>query len=151
MIKLITVGQVKEDFFKEAVNEYLKRLTKYTKIEIIEVKDYTSDDKSLELTKESELILKQINDKDFVVTLEIEGAIIDSFSFSKKIDEWQSKNSNICFIIGGSSGLHDSIKTRSNYALSFSMLTFPHQLFRIIVLEQIYRAFKIIKNESYHK
>ena len=151
MIKLITVGQVKEDFFKGAVNEYLKRLTKYTKIEIIEVKDYTSDDKSLELTKESELILKQINDKDFVVTLEIEGAIIDSFSFSKKIDEWQSKNSNICFIIGGSSGLHDSIKTRSNYALSFSMLTFPHQLFRIIVLEQIYRAFKIIKNESYHK
>lgn len=151
MIKLITVGKIKEPFYKEAINEYKKRLTKYTKLEIIEVSDYASDNATLELEKEKDLILKHISEKDFVITLEIEGDCLNSLTFAKQIDEWQSKNSNVCFIIGGSSGLHTDIKKRSNYSLSFSNLTFPHQLFRVILLEQIYRAFKIIKNESYHK
>ena len=148
MIKIICVGKIKEQFFKEAINEYLKRLNKYTKIEIIELNDENNGDI---LKKESESILKNINDKDYVITLEIEGKEINSLELSKKIDETLIINSNIVFVIGGSLGLDDKVKERSNYKLSFSKLTFPHQLFRIILLEQIYRSFKIINNESYHK
>ena len=148
MIKIVCVGKVKEQFFREAINEYLKRLNKYTKIEIIELNDENNGDI---LKKESESILKNINDKDYVITLEIEGKEINSLELSKKIDETLIINSNIVFVIGGSLGLDDKVKERSNYKLSFSKLTFPHQLFRIILLEQIYRSFKIINNESYHK
>lgn len=145
MIKIICVGKIKEKFFKEAINEYLKRLSKYTKIEIIEV-----DDSNI-LEKEANLINKYINDKDYVITLEIEGNELSSIDLANKIDSVLLNNSNITFIIGGSYGLSESIKTRSNYKLSFSKLTFPHQLFRIILLEQIYRSFRILNNESYHK
>lgn len=145
MIKIICVGKIKEKFFKEAINEYLKRLSKYTKIEIIEV-----DDSNI-LEKEASLINKYINDKDYVITLEIEGNELSSIDLANKIDSVLLNNSNITFIIGGSYGLSESIKTRSNYKLSFSKLTFPHQLFRIILLEQIYRSFRILNNESYHK
>ena len=150
MIKIITVGKIKEKYYTDAVNEYLKRLSKYTKIDLIEVKDEDFDI-SKTLLKEKESILKYIDEKDYVITLEIEGTELDSVSLSKKINDIQSNNSNITFIIGGSYGLHEDIKRRSNYALSFSKMTFPHQLFRVILLEQIYRAFKIINNEEYHK
>ena len=148
MIKIICVGKIKEQFFRDAIKEYLKRLSKYTKIEIVELNDENNGDI---LKKESESILKNINEKDYVITLEIEGNKLSSIELSKKIEDTLIINSNIVFVIGGSLGLDKSIKERSNYKLSFSELTFPHQLFRIILLEQIYRSFKIINNESYHK
>ena len=150
MIKIICVGKIKEKYYTDAVNEYLKRLSKYTKINLIEVKDEDFDINKT-LTKEKDSILKYIEDKDYVITMEIEGNELDSISLAKHIDNIQNNYSNITFIIGGSYGLHDYIKNRSNYKLSFSKLTFPHQLFRVILLEQIYRSFKILNNESYHK
>ena len=150
MIKIICVGKIKEKFYTDAINEYLKRLSKYTKIDLIEVKDEDFDI-SKTLLKEKESIYKYIDDKDYVITLEIEGEELDSVSLSKKINNIQLNNPNITFIIGGSYGLHEDIKKRSNYKLSFSKLTFPHQLFRVMLLEQIYRSYKIINNETYHK
>lgn len=151
MIKIICVGKIKEKFFKEAIIEYSKRITKYTNLQIIEVEDISNNDITNILEKEKNLIMKNINAKDYVITLEIEGKELSSIEFSKKIEELQIYNSNITFVIGGSYGLHSEIKEKANYKLSFSKLTFPHQLFRIILLEQIYRAYKIINNESYHK
>ena len=144
MIKIICVGKIKESFYRDAIDEYLKRLSKYHKVEIIEVMDSN-------IKGEKELILKKIDKKDYIVTMEIEGNNLSSTELSKFIDKTLITNSNITFIIGGSDGLDDEIKKISNYKLSFSRLTFPHQLFRVILLEQIYRAFKIINNESYHK
>lgn len=144
MIKILCVGKIKESFFRSAIEEYKKRLSKYTKLEIIELADSTID-------KERDLLLKHINDKDYIITLEIEGNNLSSVELSKKIEGTLMINPNIVFIIGGSDGLHDDIKKLSNYKLSFSKMTFPHQLFRIILLEQIYRSFKIINNETYHK
>ena len=149
MINIICVGKVKEKYFTDAINEYSKRLSKYTKINIIELPDYDGDIKTV-LKKESESILKHI-DKSYVVTLEIDGNMLSSEELSKKIDNIMLANSNITFIIGGSYGLDEEVKKISNYKLSFSKLTFPHQLFRVILLEQIYRSFKILNNESYHK
>lgn len=151
MIKIICIGKIKEAFFKEAINEYTKRLSKYTKINIIELPDYDLNNKELTLQKESENILKNINEKDYCITLEIEGKNLTSEELAQKIDKTLINNSNICFVIGGSYGLDEKVKQRSNYKLSFSKQTFPHQLFRIMLLEQIYRSFKIINNESYHK
>ena len=151
MIKIICVGKIKEKFFKEAIEEYKKRLTKYTKLQIIEVEDVNLPNETLIKQKEKELIEKNINEKDYVITLEIEGKELNSEELSKKIQELEQTNPNITFIIGGSYGLDDRIKERSNYKLSFSKLTFPHQLFRVILLEQIYRSYKIINNETYHK
>lgn len=145
MIKILCIGKIKEKFFRDAIDEYTKRLSKYTKLEIIEVADNESID------KEKELLLKHINEKDYIITLEIEGKELTSPELSKKIEDIFMINSNITFIIGSSNGLHDDIKKLSNFKLSFSKMTFPHQLFRIILLEQIYRAFKISNNESYHK
>ena len=144
MIRIICVGKIKEAFYRDACLEYLKRLSKYHKILIDEVMD--SDKVS-----EGSLILKKIQDKDYVVTLEIDGRQMDSLEFSDFLDKSFLKNSNITFVIGGSDGLDDRVKRRSNDKVSFSKLTFPHQLFRVILLEQIYRSFKIIHNESYHK
>jgi len=148
MIKIICVGKIKEKFFKDAIIEYEKRLSKYTKLEIIEVKDESIGDI---LEKEKENIMKYIGEKDYIITLEIEGKMLSSVDFSEKIDTTLSINPNITFIIGGSYGLSENIKKISDYSLSFSKMTFPHQLFRIILLEQIYRSFRIINNESYHK
>lgn len=150
MIKIITVGKIKEKYFKDAIDEYLKRLSKYTKIDLIEVPDEDYDIKKT-LLKEKESIIKHISDKDYVITLEIEGKELNSVELSNKINDTMINNSDITFIIGGSYGLHEDIKKISNYALSFSKMTFPHQLFRIMLLEQIYRSFKIINNETYHK
>ena len=151
MIKIITVGQIKEAYLKEAIEEYKKRLSKYTNLEIIELKDEGLVEEEKAKRLEAEKIDKNINDKDYVITLEIEGKEYTSLEFAEKLRTIQIENSNITFIIGGSYGLADSIKQRSNMHLSFSKMTFPHQLFRVILLEQIYRSFKINNNESYHK
>lgn len=148
MIKLICVGKVKENFYKEAIKEYIKRLSKYTKLNVIEIDDEPNING---IEKECLNILKNINDKDYVITLEINGNMLTSEELSSKIDNILINNSNIDFVIGGSYGLSDKIKQRSNYKLSFSKQTFPHQLFRVMFLEQLYRAFKIKNNETYHK
>lgn len=148
MIKIITVGKIKEKYFIDAIEEYKKRITKYSKLEIIELSDLNFD-KEKTLYEEGKNILSKINEKDFVITMEIEGKKMDSIELSSFIDKNISRN--ITFVIGGSYGLSKEVKERSDYKLSFSDLTFPHQLFRIILLEQIYRSFRIINNESYHK
>ena len=151
MIKVICVGSIKEKYLTEAINEYKKRLSKYTKLDIIEVSDIDNPSIDIILSKERDLINKYIGDKDYVITLEIEGNMLSSEAFARKLDSIFTTNSNITFIIGGSYGLHNDIKERSNYKLSFSLMTFPHQLFRVNLLEQIYRSFKINNNEAYHK
>lgn len=151
MIKIVCVGKVKESFFKEAINEYQKRISKYTKLEIIEVNDIDNPNEQIILEKEKNLIMKNINYKDYLITLEIDGKQLSSTEFANKIDNIFNTNSNITFIIGGSYGLHEEIKKIANFHLSFSRLTFPHQMFRVILLEQIYRTFKINNHESYHK
>jgi 23S rRNA (pseudouridine1915-N3)-methyltransferase len=151
MIKIICLGKIKEQYFVDAINEYKKRISKFHPIEIIELEDVGINDKKVALKKEEEKLLKVINTKDYIVTLEIEGKELDSVSFAEKINDVFISNSNITFIIGGSYGLSDTIKELSNFKLSFSKMTFPHQLFRVILMEQIYRAFKINNNEEYHK
>lgn len=151
MIKIICVGKIKEEYLKQAINEYSKRLSKYTKLNIIEVSDIDNQSIDVILLKEKELIEKYIDTKDYVITLEINGNMLSSEELASKIDNIFNTNSTITFVIGGSYGLHEDIKKRSDYKLSFSRLTFPHQLFRVNLLEQIYRSFKINNNESYHK
>ena len=148
MIKIICIGKIKEKYLKDAIEEYKKRISKYTKLDIIELQDEAIGDI---LIKEKEKIIKYINSKDYIVTLGINGEMLNSKELSKKIEKTFINYPNITFIVGGSYGLHEDIYKISNYNLSFSKLTFPHQLFRVILLEQIYRSYKIINNESYHK
>ncbi len=150
MIKVITVGKLKEKYLKEAEEEYLKRLSKYTKVELIEVNDSKIDDMKQALLEEKNNILKYINPKDYIITLEIEGKQLTSPELADKIDKTFISNSDITFIIGGSYGMHEEIKAKSNFKLSFSKMTFPHQLIRVFLLEQLFRAFKISNNETYH-
>ena len=150
MLKIICIGKIKEDFYKDAINEYKKRINKYTKLEIIELPDYSYDDKKT-IKEEYNNILKVFNKNDYNILLDINGKECDSITFANKIKDTLSINSNITFIIGGSLGVSDELKNICDYRLSFSPMTFPHQLFRVILLEQIYRAFKIINNEEYHK
>lgn len=151
MIKIICVGKIKEVYLKEAIMEYQKRLQRYTKLQLIEVLDSEFDDVVKTLSVEKERIEKYISNRDYIITLAIEGDMLDSISLAKKIDYIQQQNANIVFVIGGSYGLDSSIKKRANLSLSFSKLTFPHQLFRVLLLEQLYRSFKILHHESYHK
>lgn len=144
MIRIICVGKIKESFYRDAISEYMKRLQKYHKVMIDEVMD--SDIKS-----EKELILKKIKDSDYVVAMDINGDEYNSLEFSSFLDKSFLYHSNITFVIGGSDGLDEEVKSRVDKRISFSKMTFPHQLFRIILLEQIYRSFKIIHHESYHK
>lgn len=150
MITIISVGKLKEKYLNDGINEYLKRLSKYMKVELIEVED-VSFDKEKTLKEEARNIQKRLNIKSYIITLEIDGKELTSLELSDLINKISINNSDITFIIGGSYGLDDSIKQLSNYKLSFSKLTFPHQLFRLILLEQIYRSYKIINNETYHK
>lgn len=150
-MKIICVGKIKEKYFESAIEEYQKRLSKYQNIKIIEVIDKNYNDINKSLKEEAELILKHIKENDYIITLEIEGKSYNSLEFSKKLEQLQANYANIAFIIGGSNGLDDTIKKRSNLVISFSKMTFPHQLFRIILLEQLYRNYKIINHESYHK
>ena len=149
-MKIICVGKIKEEYFKNAIKEYQTTLSKYTKLEIVELND-NSLTPSLNKQKEGEEILKNIKDKDYVITLEITGKKYNSIELAKKIEKIQIINSNIVFVIGGSDGLSEDVKKRSNEKISFSDLTFPHQLFRVMLLEQMYRSYKILNNESYHK
>ena len=150
MIKIICVGKIKENYLKEAIIEYKKRISKYTNIEIIELDDYNYDVKKTLLT-EYNSIVKVMNPSDYNILLDINGNELDSLSFANKINDTLLINSNITFIIGGSNGVMDELRDKVNYRLSFSKLTFPHQLFRVLLLEQIYRAYKINNNEEYHK
>ncbi len=151
MIKIITVGSVKEKYLKEAIEEYLKRLRKYTNVEIVELKDEGFVESQKAILLEGQKIMKNLNLKDYIITLEIQESQLTSEEFAEKIDKILLENSNITFIIGGSYGISDEVKKQAKFKLSFSKMTFPHQLFRVILLEQIYRAFKINHNESYHK
>ena len=151
MTKLICVGKIKEKYLKEAINEYQKRLSKYTKLDIVELKDITYDDIDKVKKEEGENILKNIKNTDNVIILDINGQELTSAELAKKIEKLEQQNSDLTFIIGGSYGLSEEVKQRANYSLSFSKLTFPHQLFRVIFLEQLYRTYKIRNNESYHK
>lgn len=151
MIKIICVGKLKEKYLQEAVMEYQKRLKKYTAIEIIEVQDEGLLPPSVALKKEQEKIEKHLLDKEFLVTLEIEGKQYTSIEFANVLEQQFMQNSNITFLIGGSYGISEELKKRSHLKLSFSKMTFPHQLFRVILLEQLYRSYKINHNESYHK
>ncbi|ACQ52682.1 23S rRNA (pseudouridine(1915)-N(3))-methyltransferase RlmH [Clostridium botulinum] len=157
-ISIISVGKIKEKFLKAAIDEYSKRLSKYCKLNIIEVPDEkTPDNASLKeeniiKEKEGTLILKHIKDNSFVIALDLKGKSIASEEFSDLIENCRlTGNSTIAFVIGGSLGLSEQVLSRANYRLSFSKMTFPHQLFRVMLLEQVYRAFRILCREPYHK
>lgn len=157
-ITLITVGKLKEKYLKQAIDEYSKRLSRYCKLEIIELNDEKTPDnaseKEEELIKEKEgkQILSKIKENAFVIAMDLGGKNLTSEELSKFIEQnGVMGNSNIVFLIGGSLGLSDEVKKRANYKLCFSKMTFPHQLFRVMLLEQIYRGFRIMKNEPYHK
>lgn len=144
MIKIICVGKLKEKYLIDLVNDYKSRINKYHKLEIIELKDSN-------IKSEANEIIKYISNRDFVITLDIAGKKLNSIDFSRCINDYLMKYGNITFVIGGSDGIDVSVKSISRFALSFSDLTFPHGLFRGVLLEQIYRSFKIMNNESYHK
>lgn len=144
MIKIICVGKLKEKYLTDGVNDYLTRLRKYHKVDLIELPDSNIDSEGNE-------ILKHISNKDYVISLAIRGRQLSSTELAEKIDKMFISNPNITFIIGGSNGIRKDILNNSNMLLSFSKLTYPHRLFRLILLEQIYRCFKILNNESYHK
>ncbi len=145
MIKVICLGKLKEKYINEFVEDYVKRINKYHKLKLIELKDEE------DLKNEAKNIKKYIGSNDFVITLLIEGKEYDSLEFAKVLDKAFIHYDTITFIIGSSCGLDESIKNLSNLKLSFSKMTFPHGIFRGILLEQIYRAFKINNNETYHK
>ena len=157
-ITICCVGKIKEKFYSQAIEEYSKRLSKYCKLEIKEAADEKTPDNASETVedgirvKEGERILKYVRDDAYVVTLEIEGKLLTSEELAKKIENLGIQGtSHIIFIIGGSIGLGKEVLKRSDYALSFSKMTFPHQLMRVILLEQIYRSYRIISHEPYHK
>lgn len=157
-ITIVTVGKLKEKYLKEAIAEYSKRLRAYCDLKIVEVADEKTPDQASQAvedgirSKEGERILKQLKGEMYVVTLEISGEMLTSEKLAEKIEHLgiQGKSS-IAFVIGGSIGLGKDVLRRSDYALSFSKMTFPHQLMRVILLEQIYRSFKIQRGEPYHK
>jgi 23S rRNA (pseudouridine1915-N3)-methyltransferase len=157
-ITILAVGKVKESFYREALSEYQKRLSRYCRLEIVEVVDESVPEKASpaeeELIKEREAkrILKRLRENSFVITLEITGKKLDSEKFAKKLEDLAlAGKSQLVFVIGGSLGLHASVSARADLKLSFSDLTFPHQLMRVILAEQIYRAFRIISGSPYHK
>ncbi len=149
-LRVVCVGNIKEKFFADAINEYLKRISRFHKIEIIETKEGNKN-KTVDEIKviECEEIKKYL--KGYIISLDLKGEQITSVVFSEKIDKIAQNNSTITFVIGGSNGLNKEILNMSNYILSFSKMTFPHQLFRVMLLEQIYRASTISNNVTYHK
>ncbi len=157
-ITIISVGKIKEKYFTDAIAEYTKRLSKYCKLNFVEVKDEktkenaSSVEEDLVKDTEGKKILDKISDSTKVIALAIDGKEYDSIGLAKQIEEYRvSGDSDLTFIIGGSLGLHKSVLERADLELSFSKMTFPHQLMRVILLEQIYRSFRIINNEPYHK
>lgn len=157
-ITIISVGKIKEKYLKDAIAEYAKRLTKYCKLELVEVADEKTPDHASEIVenqirdKEGERISKYIREDSYVIALAIDGKMLGSEELADKIDSLGiSGQSHITFVIGGSIGLSHNILSRADYHLSFSKMTFPHQLMRVILLEQIYRSYRIIQGEPYHK
>lgn len=157
-ITVICVGKVKEKFYREAITEFSKRLSGYCRLEIIEVADEKTPDSAGEALeeqikkKEASRILKYIKEDAFLFTLEIQGKQYDSVGLSERLEKLMTMGkSHIQFVIGGSLGLHESVAERADEAISFSRMTFPHQLMRVILLEQIYRSFRILSGEPYHK
>ena len=157
-IRIIAIGKIKEDYLKNGINEYLKRLQAYTQTEIVEVMDEpVKDNPSLSeieivKNKEGQKVLKLLKSGDYVINLDLNKKEMTSPEFAKYLeDKFVVGNSSLTFIIGGSYGLSDELKKRANDAISFSKMTFLHQMTRLILLEQIYRAFKINRNETYHK
>ena len=151
MIKIICVGKIKEKYIKEAIIDYSSRIKKYTNLEMKEVMDEKINDEKVTKKKEAERILNQIKDKDYVILLDVCAKEYTSLEFAKVMNDTLIRNSNITFVIGGSLGFDDSVLKRANKTVSFSKMTFPHQLFRVLLLEQIYRTYKINNNENYHK
>ncbi|MBM7615535.1 23S rRNA (pseudouridine(1915)-N(3))-methyltransferase RlmH [Alkaliphilus hydrothermalis] len=157
-ITILTVGKIKEKFFKQAIDEYTKRLSRYCKLNLIEVPDEKApehlSDTEMEIikTKEGENLLKHLKDGAYVIALVIKGKMLSSEELAEKINQLAlTGNSNIYFVIGGSLGLSDEVIKRADFKLSFSPMTFPHQLMKVVLLEQVYRGFRIIKGEPYHK
>ena len=157
-ITICCVGKIKEKFYSQAIEEYSKRLSKYCKLEIKEAADEKTPDSASDTVnrmikeKEGDRLLSFIKDDSYVIALAIDGKMLDSVELSEKIDNLMlSGKSDIVFVIGGSLGLDKRVLDRADYKLSFSKMTFPHQLMRVILLDQIYRSFRIMKNEPYHK
>ena len=157
-ITILCVGQIKVKYFRDAIAEYQKRLSRYCKLQMIEVADEKTKENASEAEndlirkKEGERLLKHIKDSDYCITLEIDGKMLTSEGLSKEIDRLGlAGKSSLVFVIGGSIGLDTAVLKRSDYALSFSKMTFPHQLMRVILLEQIYRSYRIMRGEPYHK
>jgi len=157
-ITILAVGKLKEKYWKQAIAEYEKRLGAYSKIEMIEVPDEkapeTMSDKEIEQVKakEGQRLLTKIKPQAIVITLEIQGKMLSSEGLAKELQQRMTQGqSDFVFVIGGSNGLHQDVLNRSNYALSFSKMTFPHQMMRVVLIEQVYRAFKIMRGEAYHK
>lgn len=156
-VTLICVGKVKEKFYRDAIKEYEKRLGAYIKLNTIEISDEkvkveNDSEIALAMEKEGNNILSKIKDNQYVITLEILGKNLSSEEFASKIDNLMlTGKSDVALVIGGSYGLSDSVKKRSDFALSFSSMTFPHQMMRVVLLEQVYRAYRIITGASYHK
>lgn len=155
-IKIVCVGKIKENSLTNLIEEYLKRLSKYVNVEVIEIKEanlksLSKKDIDLALNQEGSSILNYVRKEDYLISLCIEGKALDSISVASLIDELRGSGKDIVFVIGSSYGLSEEVKRRSDLKLSFSKMTFPHQLMRLILLEQIYRSFKIINHETYHK
>ena len=158
-ISIVSVGRIKEKYFKDAISEYEKRLKPYVKLKIFEVNDEKAPEnlskKELEIVKdrEADRILKKIKENSYIISLEIEGKSLSSEKFSKLIKDQMTygMGKDLVFVIGGSNGLSKKISDKADYKLSPSKMTFPHKLMRLILIEQIYRAYKIINNEPYHK
>ena len=157
-IKVVTVGKLKEKYLKDGIEEYLKRISRFAKFEMIELADEKTPDKASEsenqkiLEIEGQRILSKVGDRDFVIVLAIEGKTFSSEEFSKQLEEAPIKGfSTLTFIIGGSLGLAQDVKNRANLSVSFGRLTLPHQLMRLVLVEQIYRAFTIQQGSPYHK
>lgn len=157
-IKIVTVGKIKEKYLTAGIAEYAKRLSRYCKLTFCQVADEKTPDKASDALNaqikevEGERLMKHIREQDYVIALAIDGKMLDSVELSDKIASLGvSGNSSIAFVIGGSLGLSDKVLKRADYKLSFSRMTFPHQLMQMILLEQIYRAYRIMNNEPYHK
>lgn len=151
-ITLICLGKIKEKYLTDAIGEYSKRIKAFCNLKIIELKEVNSNDDKKNLSVEAIDILNNISKDDYVVSLAIEGKMLDSVEFSELISNHYTYNpKKLVFIIGSSCGLSDEVKARSDYKISFSKMTFPHQLMRVIFLEQLYRAFMISSNHKYHK
>ena len=157
-ITIICVGKIKEKYLKSAIDEYVKRLSRYCKLNVVELADEKTPDNASEKEellikeKEGEAILKNIKDNMFVIALDLKGNMLSSEELSNYIKDLGIRGeSNIAFVIGGSLGISKAVLERANYKLCFSKMTFPHQLFRVMLLEQVYRGFRIISGEPYHK